>query len=60
MDITKYINSEWYEAEHSNEPKQYYWLDKENNKGRYIRLYTPSLAAVVSKRSGFKVTPVKN
>lgn len=59
--VTKeWHDTEWEKAENSNEPKKYYWVSKGDNKGKYIRLYTPALADLVKKRTGYTIIPVKN
>ena len=53
-----FSDPEWEEAENSNEKEMYYWM--ELNGGKYIKKYKPSVARIVSKRTGAILTPMVN
>ena len=50
---------EWDEAMNSNEEPEYYWFYMSGG-GKCIKLYKPSVAALVANRSGLKIVPVKS
>jgi hypothetical protein len=52
----KFYDPEWEEASNKDEKKVYYWVDTEN--GTYIKLYKPSIAKLVEKRTGFRFEEV--
>jgi hypothetical protein len=52
----KFYDPEWEEASHKDEKKVYYWVN--TGKGIYIKLYKPSIAKLVEKRTGFKFEEV--
>ena len=55
--IEPLIDPEWEEAINKKEPELYYWVEMYGG-GRCIKKYKPSVAKLLSKRSGLKTTLV--
>ena len=59
-----FSDPEWEAAEQANEAKRYFWVETKvpgthQVAGRFIKLYKPSVAKLVSKRTGCRIYPVK-
>ena len=52
-----FYDPEWEEAENANERKLYYRIADQG--GYKIKQYKPSLAKLVSKRTGFNLVPIE-
>lgn len=52
------IDSEWDEAENADEKEEYYIMPMCHG-GKCIKKYKPSIAALVSKRTGLKLEKFK-
>jgi len=54
----KFIDIEWTEAENADEKEEYYIIPMYHG-GKCIKKYKPSIAALVSKRTGLKLEKFK-
>lgn len=52
------IDNEWDEAEKADEKEEYYIMHMYNG-GKCIKKYKPSIAVLVSKRTGLKLEKLK-
>lgn len=56
----KWLDTEWNEAERANETPKYYKCSYETFGGThvFIKLYKPSLAKLMEKRTGWKIEEI--
>ena len=53
--VYTHYDTEWEEAERVDEPTRYYWQEMSGG-GRCVKMYKPSVAELVSKRTRLKTT----
>lgn len=59
--MNKWKDIEWEIAMNADEKPIYYWTEMDSgSRNRSIKLYKPSIAKLLSKRTGRKMTPVAN
>lgn len=57
--LEPFFDPEWEEAERADESAKYYWVPNRYG-GKVIKKYKPSVAALVSKRTGLQIIPLES